>query len=460
MIVNKYTIYISRLLGDLFLLNITFIISAILAQSLDILLDRNYMFILLIMLNFVWYFTSNLTGLYEDIYLREYVNHFLNLIKGIFNVLLVTIAFIFFVKENLFTRNFIIYFAVLFFVSVNLWTILFRKFLKFIRKKGLSVRNLLIVGTGEIANNFKKEVCDVPGFGYKFMGFVEEEDLFNENDKYFEKILVEKNIEDVVIALSEKNSTVLEKIIRVCNINSVKVHLIPNFFQYLSERFQVSSLGNFPIITARKEPLEEASNRFLKRLFDIIFSSLIIVFFLSWMIPMIAVLIKLDSKGRVFFLQNRVGVKSKNFRLIKFRTMYQNNNKEEFKVTQPGDSRITKIGKYLRKYNLDELPQFINVLIGDMSVVGPRPHAIPYQMKYAEYFEEIKMRHSVKPGITGWAQIHGLRGDVEDEEENKKRTLQRIQYDLWYIENWSFKLDLQIILITIWQMLRGKTNAI
>jgi len=140
--------------------------------------------------------------------------------------------------------------------------------------------------------------------------------------------------------------------------------------------------------------------------------------------------------------------------------MYETNQTEEFKVTRPGDPRITKLGKYLRKYNLDELPQFINVLLGHMSVVGPRPHAIPYQMKYSEYFEEIKMRHSVRPGITGWAQIHGLRGDVENEEENRKRTFQRIKYDLWYIENWSFSLDIKIILITTWQMLSGRTNAL
>ncbi len=460
MIVNKYTIYISRLLGDLFFLNLTFIIAAILAQSFEILLEKKHMFILLVMLNFVWYFTSNITGLYEDIYLREYVNHFLNISKGIFNVILVTIAFIFFIKENLFTRNFIIYFALLFFVSVNLWTIIFRKFLKFIRKKGLSIKNLLIIGTGEIVNNFKRDVCDIPGFGYRFMGFIKEEDLSNDNLINFEKLLIEKNIEDVVIALSERNFSMLDKIIRICNINAVKVHLIPNYFQYLSERFKVSSLGNFPIITARNEPLEEASNRFLKRLFDIIFSSLVIILLLSWMIPIIALLIKLDSKGRVFFLQDRVGVKNKYFRLIKFRTMYETNQTEEFKVTRPGDPRITKLGKYLRKYNLDELPQFINVLLGHMSVVGPRPHAIPYQMKYSEYFEEIKMRHSVRPGITGWAQIHGLRGDVENEEENRKRTFQRIKYDLWYIENWSFSLDIKIILITTWQMLSGRTNAL
>jgi putative colanic acid biosynthesis UDP-glucose lipid carrier transferase len=460
MIVNKNTIYISRLLGDLFLLNLSFIFSAIFAQSWEILFTRNYMFLLLIILNFTWYFFSNLSSLYDDIYLREYVNHFINLFKGTFLLVLVTIAFIFFIKENLFTRNFIFYFSVFFFFSVNIWTIVFRKFLKLIRSRGLSTRSLLVVGSEEIAEHFKTAVCDVPGFGYKFKGFVNEDDISTDKIYDFEKFLVEKKIDDVVIALSDKNYLNLELIIRICNINAIKIHLIPNYFQYLSDRFQVSSLGNLPIITARDEPLEEASRRFLKRIFDIVFSGFILIFVFSWILPIISIIIKLDSKGKIFFLQHRIGVHNKKFILIKFRTMVERDETEEFVATKPNDPRITRVGKFLRKYNIDELPQFINVLIGDMSVVGPRPHAIPYQMKYAEYFEEIKLRHSVKPGITGWAQIHGLRGDVVDEEENKVRTLQRIKYDLWYIENWSFKLDLQIILMTVWQMLSGKTNAV
>lgn len=460
MIVNKHTIYISRLLGDLILLNFSFIFSAVFAQSWQILLERNYMFLLLIILNFSWYFTSNILGLYQDIYLREYVNHFINIIKSIFIIILLTIAFIFFVKENLFTRNFIIYLSFFLFFSINLWTIVFRKVLKFLRRQGLSIRNLLIVGTGDIAEHFKKEVCDVPGFGYKFVGFVNEEEFTKEKFDELQSSLMENKIDDVVIALSDNSSKFLDEIIRICNINAVKIHLIPNYIRFLSDRFEVSSIGNFPIITAREAPLEEASRRFLKRLFDIVFSGFITIFFLSWIIPIVSLLIKLDSKGQVFFYQERIGIKNKKFKLIKFRTMYQSSTNQEFVATTPNDPRITKVGKFLRKYNIDELPQFINVLKGDMSVVGPRPHAIPYHEKYSEYFEEIKLRHSVRPGITGWAQIHGLRGDVEDEEENRKRTLQRIKYDLWYIENWSFKLDIQIILITIWQMISGKTNAI
>jgi exopolysaccharide biosynthesis polyprenyl glycosylphosphotransferase len=254
----------------------------------------------------------------------------------------------------------------------------------------------------------------------------------------------------------------LDEIIRICNINAVRIHIIPDYFRFLSSRFQISSIGNFPIITARQEPLEEANRRFLKRTFDIIFSSLVLIFLLSWLYPILALLIKLDSKGKVLFIQKRVGVKNDLFECYKFRTLTSESSQETetFKPVLMGDKRVTGFGNFLRKSNIDELPQFFNVLKGDMSVVGPRPHAIPYQDLYGKIFEEIKMRHNVRPGLTGWAQVNGLRGDVEDEKENNRRTIMRMKYDLWYIENWTMRLDLQIILMTIWQMIKGDTKAV
>ncbi|MFN3874109.1 MAG: undecaprenyl-phosphate glucose phosphotransferase [Ignavibacterium sp.] len=463
MIVNKRTIKIARLLSDLILLNLVFILSAVLAQSWEILLQRNYMFILLALLNLVWYFYSNLSGFYNDFFTRRFSTQFFNIIKSSVVQVLITIAFIFFVKEDLFTRNFIIYLGVFLTIAISIRTVIFKKSLKHLHKKGISVRNLIIIGAGETGKNFKETICDVPEFGYRFIGFVDDETT----DEYYlgkiselDKILKSYQVDDVVIALPEEEASLLDEVIRICNINAVKVHLIPDYFRFLSNRFQVNSIGSFPVITARDEPLEEASRRFLKRSFDIVFSLFVIIFIFSWLFPLIALLIKLNSKGPVFYLQERVGVRDQKFRCYKFRTMRTDMQKVEFRPVTVDDPRVTPIGKFLRKSNIDELPQFFNVLKGEMSVVGPRPHPIPFHNKYSEYFEAIKLRHNVKPGITGWAQVHGYRGDVPDEEENRKRTLQRIKYDLWYIENWSFKLDLQIIMMTVWQMITGKTNAV
>ncbi|HEY6437546.1 MAG TPA: exopolysaccharide biosynthesis polyprenyl glycosylphosphotransferase, partial [Ignavibacteriaceae bacterium] len=265
---------------------------------------------------------------------------------------------------------------------------------------------------------------------------------------------------DVVIALHRDSGGSLDVLVRICNRNAVKIHVIPDYFKFLSGRFQISTVSNLPVITIRDEPLNEVIRRFVKRVFDVFFSSFIMIFILSWFIPLASLLIRLDSRGPAFFVQERIGMRRKPFKCYKFRTLTFSNRKSlEIELVIKEDPRVTRVGGFLRKTNLDELPQFINVLIGDMSVVGPRPHPFGFEKEYEKVFEDIKMRYNVRPGITGWAQINGLRGDVQNAEENKQRILERMKYDLWYIENWSIMLDIQIILLTVWQMLKGDNKG-
>ena len=323
----------------------------------------------------------------------------------------------------------------------------------------------MIAGSGEVAINFKNLLDKNPDFGYKFIGFLNDgkengEEILGSYDQ-LEDLIISKNINEVIMALPEKDNSSMNNIIRICNRNAVRTHIIPDYFRFISKRFQISMIGNFPIITSRNEPLDEAQWRFIKRSFDIIFSLIITLCLLSILVPVIAIITKLTSGGPVFFVQDRVGAKNKKFKCYKFRTLYEDESSDkDFQPVIKNDPRVTSFGRLLRISNIDELPQFINVLKGEMSVVGPRPHAIPYDDKYGKIVEEIKLRHNVKPGITGWAQIHGLRGDLENEEENRRRTIKRIEYDLWYIENWSFWLDIQVIIQTVWQMLKGKTKAV
>lgn len=467
MIVNRKSIFLYRILSDLVLLNIAFLAAAVLAQPLEILLERNYMFFLLIGLNLLWIISSNATGFYDDFYSRNFSIQFINILKSAALQLIITITFIFLTKEDLFTRYFIVYFFFLIILLISLRVVAFRKILKYLRKHGKNIRNLLIIGTDEIADKFKKMVESNPDFGYRLIGTVSStknepapETTLGDIEN-LANILSEHKVDEVVVTTVEDNN-ILQQIINICNRLAVKIHIIPDYFKYVTSRLQISTFGEFPIVTVRREPLEEAQKRFVKRLFDIVFSLMVIIFVLSWLYPIIFIMAKLTSPGPFMFIQERIGAKNQKFRCYKFRTL--NNMKTDpvstFSPVVQNDPRVTKLGRFLRRSNLDELPQFVNVLLGDMSVVGPRPHAIPYDEKYGSIVEEIKLRHNVKPGITGWAQIHGLRGDVPDEEKNKKRTKQRIEYDLWYIENWSFTLDIQIILLTIWQMIRGKTRAI
>jgi len=195
-------------------------------------------------------------------------------------------------------------------------------------------------------------------------------------------------------------------------------------------------------------------SKLFKRSFDIIFSLFIIIFVLSWLLPILAVLIKLESKGPVFFIQLRTGHNNTHFKCYKFRSMLINSDAHKKQATR-NDHRITRVGAILRKTSLDELPQFFNVLIGNMSIVGPRPHMVSHTEEYSQLTDNYKAMHSLKPGITGWAQVSGLRGEVH----NTEAMIKRVDADVWYMKNWSFMLDLKIIFLTFWITLKGDKNA-
>jgi len=466
MIVNRKSIYYLRLFSDLLMLNAAFFIAAIAAQSFDTLMERNHMFILEAVLNFAWYFLGNAISFYDDFARRIFVFQLIGITKNIFIQALISIIFIFILKEDLFTRNFILYYSLFLFVLVILRLILFRKILKKLRKKGINIRNLLIIGAGDVARKFRKLITENPDFGYKFTGFLSKDFVQSDtevigNYNQLEEVIFSRSIDEVVLALPQNDNALMDEMFRICNRNAVKTHIIPDYFRFVSQRFQVSMVGNFPIITSRNEPLEEIQWRIVKRIFDFIFSLLVVVLLLSILFPVISLITKLTSPGPIFYIQDRIGAKNKSFRCYKFRTLHINNTPDvSFEPVTENDPRITSFGKFLRSSNIDELPQFINVLKGEMSIVGPRPYPRPYDNRYGKIFEDIKLRHNVKPGITGWAQIHGLRGDVIDDDENKKLITKRIEYDLWYIENWSITLDFQIILITVWNLLWGKTGGL
>lgn len=464
MIANRKSIYYLRLFLDLALLNIAFIISAIAAQSFSTMIERNYMFILLAILNFLWYFVTNVVNFYDDFRTSFYSFRFVNILKIIAVQALISVLFIFFAKEDLFTRNFIIYYSVLLFLFVSIRIIIVRKFLSGVGTRRRNIWNLLIIGSGEIGQGFYNMISEHKEFGYNMIGFVDDSDLESESVlgkiESLGKVIKENQVDEVVVALPIYASDQLDNIMEICNREAVRVNIIPDYFRFISKKFQVNMLGDFPVIRVRSEPLAEAHWRFIKRTFDIIFSIIALIFIISWLYPLIFIINAISSKGPTIFKQDRIGINNKIFKCYKFRTMHVSRVEEKYKPLTDNDPRVTGFGKYLRKTNLDEIPQFLNVLKGEMSVVGPRPHPLPFNAVYEKMVAEIKIRSWVKPGLTGWAQVHGLRGDVADYEENTIRTRKRIEYDIWYIENWSFWLDIQIILMTIWQMIRGNTSGL
>jgi putative colanic acid biosynthesis UDP-glucose lipid carrier transferase len=229
---------------------------------------------------------------------------------------------------------------------------------------------------------------------------------------------------------------------------------VPDYNIFVNRNIYVDFINDIPVLSLRKEPLEDTGNRIKKRTLDVILSTLVIVFILSWFVPLMAILIKLNSRGPVFFIQLRSGKNNKPFRCIKFRSLQVNADADSIQVSRD-DNRFTMMGKFMRKTNIDELPQFINIFLGDMSVVGPRPHMLKHTEHFAELYKEYMIRHFVKPGLTGWAQVNGLRGEIKDVDLLRKR----VEFDTWYIENWSLLLDMKIIMLTMIVTLKGDKNA-
>ncbi|NCQ17402.1 MAG: exopolysaccharide biosynthesis polyprenyl glycosylphosphotransferase [Ignavibacteria bacterium] len=465
MFVNKDSIYHFRLTFDLLFVVIAFLIAAIFAQSFSILVSRDYMFGLLFILSLAWYLSSNAIGFYEDSSSQLLTFQFIGIIKNIGLQIMLGIMFIFLSKENLFTRNFILYYGFLLFFLIILRIVSFQLIVNYLRKKGKNVRNLVIIGAGEVGQNFWEMLGKNNQLGFRFLGFVGQPttvagiNCLGTLDELSQIIRIH-HVEEAIIALPKEEIESLDTVIKICNINAIRTHIIPDYFRFISKKFKITMLDKFPIITVRDEPLQEIQWRIVKRVFDIILSLGAVFFVTSWLFPVLMIIQKITSPGKIFYVQDRIGKNNKVFKCFKFRTMYEKYDDKKFIPTTIDDLRITSFGKFLRRSNLDELPQVFNVLFGEMSIVGPRPHAIAYNELYKEFFDEIKLRSLVKPGITGWAQVHGLRGDVPDEEENKGRTRKRIEYDIWYIENWSVSLDIQIILLTVWQMIKADTKGI
>jgi putative colanic acid biosynthesis UDP-glucose lipid carrier transferase len=266
--------------------------------------------------------------------------------------------------------------------------------------------------------------------------------------------IINEGIDEVYCSISELTNSEIAEIVGFADNNLKILKFIPDSKEIYSKKLRYEYYDYIPVLTLRTIALEDSFNMVLKRGFDIVFASLVIVFILSWLTPLIAILIKLESKGPVFFKQSRNGFNFREFDCYKFRSMTPNKDAHLYQATR-GDGRVTQVGKFIRKTSIDELPQFFNVLFGDMSVVGPRPHMVSHTNIYAKKIDKFMVRHFVKPGITGLAQTSGFRGEVETD----KDIIGRVKYDIFYIENWSLFLDLKIIFQTFINAVKGDDKA-
>lgn len=324
---------------------------------------------------------------------------------------------------------------------------------KYRAELGGNRRNVIVIGqnakTRKLINIFNTRT----DFGYKFKGqFNVKDDNFLLEECF--DFIKDNNIDEIYFSAKELSNVQINDLIDFADNNLRVLKFIPDVKDIFSKKLKYEYYDYIPILSLREIPLQEPINKFLKRGFDILFSSAVIIFILSWLTPIIAILIKLESKGPIFFKQSRNGFNYNEFDCYKFRSMTPNKDAHLHQATR-GDQRVTKIGKFIRKTSIDELPQFFNVLFGDMSVVGPRPHMVSHTNMYAKRIDKFMVRHFVKPGITGLAQTSGFRGEVETD----KDIIGRVKYDIFYIENWSLLLDLKIIIQTARNSIIGEDKA-
>jgi putative colanic acid biosysnthesis UDP-glucose lipid carrier transferase len=461
---NRYTII--RYIIDAPVVGISYLVASRFNSGQSIIsTDRYTLFFTLISLA-LWYIAASFTRLYADRRSNKYSEEIIFIIYTIilFTILLSSASF--FLREYIkFSPDFFPYYLLVLFSLLTLTKYIVRKNVHSAIFQGKLLDNVLIVGCTPAALDFYETINKYYYYGYKCLGFLDNQQGKLNGCAYLGPVdnlsilLKEKRIDEVVIALPDSNADEIQFCVEVCDFYSTKARIIPNLHQYATASIQVNNIGLMPIINVRELPLDKKENQILKSIFDFLFSICFFIFIGWWLLPLIALAIKITSRGPVIFKQERWGLNNQQIICYKFRTMVSESSDIDengfYRQTSKQDPRITRLGIFLRKTNMDELPQFWNVLLGNMSVVGPRPHPTPLNLESMHTVENYMLRHLVKPGISGWAQVNGYRGETKVPGSMQRR----INFDLYYIHRWTFWLDCQIILQTIINIIRGDQNA-
>ncbi len=442
------------------------IVCAYIPQPAFIYPGRPFISILFVFSVFSWYIAAQISNLYADLRSKKFSEEIIYILVTHFLFVILLSFFLFMLREEIYIGNkfLFVYIAVLVLLVISTKYML-RKYLHKILYTGKLNENILLVGATQSAKDFYDTIKLHFYYGYHCIGFLDN-GLKKLNGctylggiDHINKVLEEQVIDEVIIALPNSQYEDIRICIEACDLYGRRVRIIPDLYTYASSNIQINNIGMLPVINLRSLPQDRETNKIVKRIFDVLFS---ISFFLIlgwWLLPLIAITIKLTSQGPVFFKQERWGLNNKMIVCYKFRSMYHDclevDEEGKFLQTSPDDIRITGLGKFLRKWNFDELPQFWNVLLGNMSVVGPRPHVTPLNLSSMHKVDRYMLRHLVKPGITGWAQVNGSRGETKTPHDMQKR----VNHDLYYIHNWTFRLDCQIVLQTIITILKGDENA-
>lgn len=460
---HKYASFVRfiNLTYDIFVLNIALLIIFLKfgkITSISSLFLYRPIILMWFNINFSWVaasFFGNVYSLRNLIYFKEGTK---KSIKGFTLMILFLVALDFFASSHsILSRDIILEFIVLF--GFFFWG---ARFLFYLLKKTFNLemytgKRVLLIGNNEAVETIKGIFYDKKEYGFLYGGYCDDLDFYPNKDLYKEALynrINEQSIQEVFFVKTRIINNDLYELIQELDKRTIRVRIIPDFFKFYTKPQNLTFIGNMPLFSLREEPLQSLLNRMTKRGFDVSVSIVAIVLVFSWLFPLLSLLIKLESKGPIFFKQLRSGRDNRQFWCYKFRSMRINNDSDKIQATR-NDARVTRIGNIIRKTSIDELPQFLNVLLGNMSVVGPRPHMLKHTEQYSELVDKYMIRHFVKPGITGWAQVNGYRGEISNVNDIAKR----VEHDIWYIEHWSLLLDVQVVLLTVYNIIRGEENA-
>jgi putative colanic acid biosynthesis UDP-glucose lipid carrier transferase len=450
-------------LWDLVLLNTAVILSFLLRYGNLTKMELSEMQTISLLSNLFWVTILFYKDAYRIIRIQRIENIIVRMIKHVLIHTSLIGIFLSILDYSEVSRFRLLYFYLVFILLLLISRVASMKAMKYVRAQGYNFRNVIIIGANDKGENIKKFLDRDLTYGYRILGFFDDEvDPFAQISgpmlgslESVHEYVANGNVDEMYIALHIDQIEIIQQLTAICERYMVRIKFIPDFQQYTrSRKVEITFYGNTPVLMLRKEPLEGNQNLLLKKGFDLIFSFAIIVLIFPWLFPILILMIKMDSPGPAFFRQRRSGRDNKDFWCVKFRTMQVNKTADSAQATN-GDSRVTKIGAFMRRTNIDELPQFFNVLWGNMSVIGPRPHMLMHTKQYSELINNYLVRHYAKPGISGWAQVNGFRGETKELVDMKDR----VDYDIWYIENWSLMLDLKIIYLTVFNTFKGEEKA-
>ncbi len=446
---------------DLLVINACFITLALLFRSKSLITALDSYTNFYYFFNLSWISICIVVKVYSEKNVRSFESFARISMNAFLYFMGIVMLYLFFFHLLIISRIFII--VLLSSVSLCLLTNRFIYLLiyQYFRKKDYLINRIVILGYNPLAKKLV-DYLEKGAINAEIIGFCEEEENVHELTHYPVLDSISQTLNtcklhsatDIYSTIAPEQNLLVYDLIRNADQNCIRFKLIPDLGIFIKQKLYIDYIKDLPIISMHREPLEDFGSRARKRIFDILVSSLVIVFLLSIMVPIIGLLILLESRGPVFFRQLRSAKNNKSFYMIKFRSMYVN-EKSDLQQAHRGDTRITRMGRFLRRTSLDEFPQFFNVLKGEMSIVGPRPHMLKHTDEYSSMLNKYMVRQFLKPGITGWAQVHGLRGETRTVDQMESR----VEHDIWYMENWSLWLDVRIIFLTMLNLFGRENNA-